>query len=68
MVVYHWQKSFADDTTKPLHGFSAFVKMQTRKSGLLIIGLYVLMAFFLGVVGSLTASYFQFFFNGGGVP
>lgn len=66
MVVYHWRKSFTDDTNKPLHGFSTFVKMQTRKSGLLIIGFYVLMAFVLGVVGSLTASYFQSIFNGSG--
>lgn len=64
MVVYHWRKEFADDITKPLHGFSVFVKMQIRKSGLLIISLYLVMAFLLGIVGSLTASYFQLFFNG----
>lgn len=66
MVVYHWRKIFSGDKTKPLQGFSAFVKMQTRKSDLLIIGMYILMAFLLGVIGSLTASYFQSFFVGGG--
>ncbi len=66
MVVYHWRKIFEKDTSKPLRGFSAFVKMQTRKSGLLIIGLYLFMAFLLGIIGSLTASYFQLFLNGRG--
>jgi hypothetical protein len=66
MVVYHWRKEFVGDTTKPLHGFSVFVKMQIRKSGLLIISLYLAMAFLLGVIGSMTASYFQILFNSSG--
>lgn len=68
MVVYHWRKEFSDDITKPLHGFSVFVKMQIRRSGFLIISLYLVMAFLIGAVGSLTASYFQFLYNGLGSP
>lgn len=66
MVVYHWRKEFEGDVSKSLHGFSVFVKTQVRKTGFLIIALYLGMAFLLGVVGSLTASYFQFFFNSSG--
>ena len=68
MVVYHWRKDFEGDTSKPLHGFSAFVKMQTHRSGLLVISLYLIMAFLLGVTGSLSASYFQLYFNSLGGP
>ncbi|WP_282129117.1 hypothetical protein [Roseobacter litoralis] len=56
MVVYHWRKSFEGDTSKRLQGFSAFVKMQTRKTDLRIIALYVGVALIIGAVGSLIAT------------
>ena len=64
MVVYHWKKTFEAIKDKRLAGFSAFVKLQTRKSGGLIIGLYLFLAFLLGVIGSLTASIFLYLFGG----
>lgn len=66
MVVYHWKKVFGEVKDRRFASFSAFVKMQTRKSGGKIIGLYLLVAFLLGVVGSLTASAVQYLFGGSG--
>lgn len=60
MVVYHWKKTFEEIKASRLAGFSTFVKLQTRKSGRLIISLYLFMAFLLGVTGSLTASVFLY--------
>ena len=59
MVVYHWRKEFDNNGKNTLQGFSAFVKLQTRKTSLVIIGIYVLVALALGIVGSLTASAVQ---------
>ena len=59
MVVYHWRKRFEGAGHNTLQGFSAFVKLQTRKTGVLVICIYVLVAFLLGVIGSLTASLVQ---------
>jgi hypothetical protein len=62
MVVYHWKKNFPQSKEKRFSSFSAFVKMQTRKSGRAIILTYLTMAFILGVLGSLSGSIlFQYF-------
>lgn len=66
MVVYHWRKEFKDTAQSSLQGFSAFVKIQTRKSSLTIILVYILIALTLGVVGSLTASIVQWWFTRAG--
>ncbi|ATF18235.1 hypothetical protein [Phaeobacter gallaeciensis] len=66
MVVYHWRKKFEDRGQNALQGFSAFVKLQTRKTSLMVIGIYVLVALALGVVGSLTASAVQWWVSGAG--
>ncbi|WP_380059016.1 hypothetical protein ACFE33_15825 (plasmid) [Falsihalocynthiibacter sp. SS001] len=68
MVVYHWRKEFEGSGQNVLQGFSAFVKLQTRKTSLMIIGIYVLVALLLGIVGSLTASVVQWWFSGAGGP
>lgn len=56
MVVYHWRKIFGDDDIKLLQGFSAFVKMQTRKADTKIITLYLCLALLLGGIGSVIGS------------
>ena len=61
MVVYHWKKRFGDIHENRFASFSAFVKMQTRKSDEVIIGLYLLAAFVIGAIGSFAASLFQKF-------
>lgn len=66
LVVYHWKKIFKTLEPKRFPSFSVFVKMQTRKSGRLIISMYLLLAFCLGVVGSLTASAVQYFLSSSG--
>lgn len=68
MVVYHWRKSFESAAHNTLQGFSAFVKLQTRKTGMWVICVYLVLAFLLGVVGSLTASFVQWWLAGGSVP
>ena len=64
MVVYHWKKNFDEIKDKRFAGFSAFVKLQTRKSTRTIIGLYLSLAIFLGIVGSLTANLFWYLLIG----
>ena len=66
MVVYHWKKCFEEAEASRFSGFSAFVKMQTRRSGALIICFFALLVFFLSVIGSLTASWFQHLIFGSG--
>ncbi|WP_299933320.1 hypothetical protein [uncultured Pelagimonas sp.] len=58
MVVYHWRKIFDAKDEKMLQGFSAFVKMQTRKADISLIFIYVGISLLLGVLGSVVASYF----------
>lgn len=52
MMVYHWR---ADDPGG-VEDFSAFVKMQTRRTGRQILKNYLIIAFAFGVLGNLTAS------------
>lgn len=68
MVVYHWKKIFDQIEDKRLVGFSAFVKLHTRRSGATIIMTYLLLAFLLGVMGSVFGStlYEHFFGSGSG--
>ncbi|MFC5356385.1 hypothetical protein [Azospirillum himalayense] len=53
MMVYHWRKGepgqFVDD-------FTAFVKLQTRRTSNTILLIYLVIAFLFGIVGNLTAS------------
>jgi hypothetical protein len=57
MVVYHWRKVFTSAEHKPLQGFSAFVKLQTRKADVAITSLYVIVSLMLGAIGSVIGSF-----------
>jgi hypothetical protein len=57
MVVYHWKRVAA--TGKAIQDFSAFVKLQTRRSGRRVLILYLGFAFLFGVLGNLFASYIE---------
>ncbi|WP_445219296.1 hypothetical protein ACKWRH_03245 [Bradyrhizobium sp. Pa8] len=52
MMVYHWRT----DNTAGVEDFSAFVKLQTRRTGRQILWMYLLIAFAFGVMGNLSAS------------
>lgn len=56
MLVYHWKKN---DVSEILD-FSAFVRIQTRRTGFKILAVYLAIAFLFGVVGNLTASGLQY--------
>ncbi|MBS4011918.1 MAG: hypothetical protein KGZ72_14330 [Roseovarius sp.] len=68
MVVYHWRRIFTDLESKPLQGFSAFVKLQTRKADFPIIGLYIGLSLLIGVLGSVFGSFALSFFLSGSGP
>lgn len=64
MVVYHWKKTFSCIKERRFVSFSAFVKMQTRKSGTSTIVIYLVLAFVLGTLASVFGSIlFQEFFH-----
>jgi hypothetical protein len=52
MMVYHWR----EDKPNGVEDFSAFVKLQTRRTGRQILKNYLMIAFAFGVLGNLTAS------------
>lgn len=52
MMVYHWR----EQEKAGIKDFSAFVKMQTRRTSRQILKNYLLIAFLFGVLGNLTAS------------
>lgn len=52
MMVYHWREI----NPAGIKDFSAFVKMQTRRTGRQILKNYLIIAFVFGVLGNLTAS------------
>ncbi|MCK1594291.1 hypothetical protein IVA87_14860 [Bradyrhizobium sp. 147] len=52
MMVYHWREI----DPVGIKDFSAFVKMQTRRTGRQILKNYLAIAFAFGVLGNLTAS------------
>lgn len=58
MTVHHWKRAVDKDPTKrqDIKDFSAFVKLQTRRSGRRILWRYILIAFAFGVLGNLSAS------------
>ena len=56
MVVYHWKREKAQG---PITDFSAFVKLQTRRSSLKILAIYLAIAFAFGLLGNLSASGIQ---------
>jgi len=53
MVVYHWKRH------APISDFSAFVKLQTRRSGRKILLIYLVIAFIFGLAGNFAASGIQ---------
>ncbi len=57
MVVYHWRRDA--EPLKPINDFSAFVKLQTRRTSRRILAIYLLIAFLIGLVGNWTASGIQ---------
>lgn len=54
MVVYHWKRESGPNA--PISDFSAFVKLQTRRSSRKILLVYLVIAFFFGLAGNLAAS------------
>jgi hypothetical protein len=52
MMVYHWRADDGDG----IEDFSAFIKMQTRRTSNRIVIIYVGTAFLFGVLGNLSAS------------
>ncbi|MBA9068732.1 hypothetical protein FHR71_002482 [Methylobacterium sp. RAS18] len=59
MMVYHWKKN---NSKAPIDDFTAFVKLQTRKTSKRIIASYLGIAFGFGVLGNLAAPWLQKFF------
>ncbi|WP_236555028.1 hypothetical protein [Novosphingobium sp. 9U] len=57
MVVYHWKRSARP--RKPIVDFSAFVKLQTRRSGRKTLVQYLGFAFLFGIAGNLAAGWLQ---------
>ena len=57
MVVYHWKRS--TKPRKPISDFSAFVKLQTRRSGRATLIKYLGFAFIFGIAGNLAAGWLQ---------
>jgi hypothetical protein len=57
MVVYHWKRIAKKG--KPIGDFSAFVKLQIRRSNRSILVNYLVFAFLFGVLGNLVASSIQ---------
>lgn len=53
MVVYHWKK--LPEALKPIADFSAFVKLQTRRTSRKILWTYLVIAFAIGLLGNWTA-------------
>lgn len=54
MVVYHWKREEAAD--RAIADFSAFVKLETRRSGKAILTRYLFVAFLIGLIGNLVAA------------
>jgi hypothetical protein len=57
MVVYHWKREAQPNA--PITDFSAFVKLQTRRSSRKILVIYLAIAFVFGLAGNLAASGLQ---------
>lgn len=66
MAVYHWKREGelvanpnAAATFIPIKDFSAFVKLLTRRSSWKIVLIYLVLAFALGLLGNMTASWLE---------
>ena len=68
MAVYHWKREAevvrganaqAAPSLVPIKDFSAFVKLLTRRSSWKIVIIYLTLAFALGLLGNLTASWLE---------
>lgn len=68
MAVYHWKREGelvaspnnpAALTFIPIKDFSAFVKLMTRRSSWEIVLIYLVLAFALGLLGNLSASWLE---------
>lgn len=68
MAVYHWKREgelvanpsgSAAPTFIPIKDFSAFVKLMTRRSSWKIVLIYLVLAFALGLLGNMTASWLE---------
>jgi hypothetical protein len=59
MMVYHWRKEKATG----LEDFTAFVKLQTRRTSWVILLIYLAIAFLFGVAGNLTASAIEYWYQ-----
>ncbi|TGX54787.1 hypothetical protein E5A73_04855 [Sphingomonas gei] len=57
MVVYHWKREH--DPNRPIADFSAFVKLETRRSSRKILAKYLVIAFLIGLLGNFIASGLQ---------
>src|SRR3546814_21136594 len=57
MGVYHWKRE--SHAQAPISDFSAFVKLQTRRSNREILLIYLVIAFIFGLAGNLAASGIQ---------
>jgi len=64
MAVYHWKRegevvtnSAAALNVIPIKDFSAFVKLLTRRSSWKIVLIYLMLAFAIGLLGNITASW-----------
>jgi len=59
MMVYHWR----EDREGGVEDFSAFVKLQMRKSDHNILRTYAAVAFAFGVIGNLVAGALEHLFG-----
>lgn len=68
MAVYHWKRegeivanpnASAAPNFIPIKDFSAFVKLLTRRSSWKIVLIYLVLAFALGLLGNMTASWLE---------
>jgi len=66
MVVYHWKRE--SRLGVPISDFSAFVKLQTRRSSRKILVAYLIIAFSFGLAGNLAASLIQSLWDKSATP
>ncbi|CAO3355259.1 hypothetical protein [Azospirillum palustre] len=61
MMVYHWRKG---EPGKPVEDFTAFIKLQTRRTSYKLLLVYLLIAFAFGIAGNLAASAIEAVYQG----
>lgn len=59
MVIYHWKQVAVAGGASPatLHDFNVFLKFKIHKSSVAMVLTYVLLAFFIGFIGSYSANH-----------